>query len=142
MTAPRCLTTPKGAHRPWAALTTRRGWRHGHHGNSAAPDGTGLPHTAHCARRAPGFGGGRLHCSHAPSHRRYVVAGLEGTILTAPWELASWSRPSRGRLLGAGPPAAFFMRVKAGPPPTLGLRGSRQGGGGPTSWFLGGRIGL
>src|SRR4051812_14480561 len=51
-----------------------------------------------------------------PSHRRYVVAGLEGTILTAPWEPASWSRPSRGRLLGAGPPAAFFMRVKAGPP--------------------------
>ena len=67
--------------------------------------------TAHCARRALRFGGGRLHCSHAPSHRRYVDADFEGTILTALWESAS-----RGRLLGAGPPAAFFMRAKAGSP--------------------------
>ena len=72
--------------------------------------------TAHCARRAPGFGGGRLYCSHAPSHRRYVDADFEGTILTALWEPASWSRPSRGWLLGAGPPAAFFMRAKVGLP--------------------------
>src|SRR4051812_24907754 len=57
-----------------------------------------------------------FYCSHAPSHRRYVDADFEGTILTALWEPASWSRPSRGRLLGAGPYAAFFMMVKAGPP--------------------------
>ena len=72
--------------------------------------------TAHCARRAPGFGGGRLHCSHAPSHRRYVDADFEGMVLTALWEPAPWSRPSRSRLLGAGPPAAFFMRAEVGPP--------------------------
>ena len=72
--------------------------------------------TAHCARRAPGFGGGRLYCSHAPSHHRYVDADFEGTILTAWWEPASWSRPCCGRLLGVGPPAAFFMRAKVGPP--------------------------
>src|SRR3954466_13208633 len=113
---PSGVSLPKGAHLPWAALTARRGWRHSHHGNSAAPDGSGLPRTAHYARRAPGFGGGRLYCSHAPSHRRYVGAGLEGSILTASWEPASWSRPSHGRLLGAGPLAAFFMRVKTGPP--------------------------
>ena len=46
-------------------------------------------HTAHCTRSAPGFGGGRLHCSHALSHRRYVDADFEGTILTALWEPAS-----------------------------------------------------
>ena len=72
--------------------------------------------TAHCARRASGFGGGKLYCRHAPSHRRYVDADFEGTILTVLWEPASWSRPSRGRLLGAGPPAAFFMRAKVGLP--------------------------
>ena len=72
--------------------------------------------TAHCARRAPGFGGGRLHCSHAPSHRRYADADFEGTILTALSEPASWSRPSRDRLLRAGPPADFFMRARVGPP--------------------------
>ena len=97
--------------------------------------------TAHCARRAPGFGGGRLYYSHAPSHRRYVDADFEGTILTALWEPASWSRPSRGRLLGAGPPAAFFMRAEVGPPSDSWPGDSRQGEGGPVSWILEGRIG-
>ena len=103
---PSGVSLPEGAHRPWAAMTARRGWHQGHHGNSAAPDGLWPPRTAHCARRAPGFGGGRLYCSHTPSHCRYVDADFEGMILTALWEPASWSRPSRGRLLGAGPPAA------------------------------------
>ena len=60
-------------------------------------------HTMHCARRAPGFGGGRLYCSHAPSHHRYMDADFEGTILTALCEPASWptGRPHRPGVLPA-----------------------------------------
>ena len=90
--------------------------------------------TVHYARRAPGFGGGRLYCSHAPSHCRYEDADFKGAILTDLWEPAYRSRPSRSRLLGAGPPAAFFMRAEVGPPSD-----SRQGEGGPGSWILEGR---
>ena len=91
-------------------MTSGSTWQQCHAGRVMAT------RTTHCVRRAPGFGGGRLYCSHAPSHRRYVDADFEGTNLTALWEPASWSRPSRGRLLEAGPPAAFFMRAKVGLP--------------------------
>mgnify|MGYP000950714695 CR=1 FL=1 len=45
------------------------------------------------ATLSPGFGGGRLLCSHAPSRRSYVGANFEGT---------------RGRLLEAGRLVAAF----------------------------------
>ena len=38
---------------------------------------------------APGFGGGKLYCSHASSRRCYVGANFEGAMV--------------GRLLGVGP---------------------------------------
>ena len=39
-------------------------------------DGRPVCHTV--ATLTPGFGGGRLHCSHAPYYRRYVGANFEG----------------------------------------------------------------
>ena len=61
-------------------------------------------------------GGGRLYCSHAPSHHRYVGAALEGAILAACREPvflrpASGSRSSCGRLLGVGHLMVIFGKV-------------------------------
>ena len=99
--------------------------------------------TAHCASRAPGFGGGGLHCSHAPSHRRYVGADSEGTTLAAWWGAASCRRPSYGRLLGAGPLVVFFSRISGpGRLHAAGQRSSQPGEGGPMSWMFEGLIGL
>ena len=111
---PSSVSLAEGDRRPRAVLTACRGWRHGLHGNSAAPTRDGRPVRRTVAMHAPGFGGGRLYCSHAPSRRRYVGAVLEGAILAACLEPAllwpaSWSRSSCGRLLGVGLLVASFL---------------------------------
>ena len=58
-------------------MTSGSTWQQCHAGRVMAT------RTAHCARRAPGFGGGRLCCSHALSHRRYGGADFEGGRLAA-----------------------------------------------------------
>ena len=45
---PSSVSLAEGARRPRAVLTACRGWRHGQHGNSAAPDGGWPTRTAHC----------------------------------------------------------------------------------------------
>lgn len=50
--------------------------------------GDGRPVRCTVATLTPGFGCGMRHCSHTPSHRRYVGASFEGAGM--------------GRLLGAG----------------------------------------
>ena len=51
------------------------------------------------ATSAPGFGGGRMYCSHVPSHRGYVGANFEGVLVG---RLLGVGR-SGGRMLGFGP---------------------------------------
>ena len=141
---PSSVSLAEGARRPRAVL--------------APVVGGVMVNMATVATRAPGFGGGRLYCSHAPSHHRYVGAALEGVVLAGFWESvflrpASGSRSSSGRLLGVGLLMAGFWEsailwlssgrfLKSGRLPVVGLRDSRPGEGGPVLWMLEGSIGL
>ena len=94
---PSSISLAEGARRPRAVLAPVVGGVMVNMATVPRRMGDGRPIRRTVAMRAPGFGGGRLYCSHAPSRHRYVGAVLEGAILAACREPAllwpaSWSR--------------------------------------------------
>ena len=104
---PSSVSLAEGARRPQAVLAPVVGDVTVNMATVPRRTGDGRPVRRTVASRAPGFRGGRLYCSHAPSHHRYVGAALVGAVLAGFWESvflwpASGSRSTYGRPLGVG----------------------------------------